>query len=416
MSVTFSFDRLPLLGLAAALFAAGWLTPETGRSQPPEGTEIGSLFPTERSAEASEIAAEALPSEGIPEDQSIAPWLDGLGAGRFAARERAAGKLLEIGPAALPALRRLEQTSDDPEVRLRAGELARQLSRGNLEARVEAFLAGEQVGFEGWNVARSILGESPSVRQLFVEMLRSHPQLVASLAGTPRDRTAAMEGVMVQVQRGMLFEQRLPNAANAFALLLPVNDPNVPMSHAYEDAVLSVLRQAAVNQLNDDPQLSGPFRALVGGWVRRTSLSNRPDVLLYALNWKIPEARPLAVETLSQTREVETLVFALQTIAQFGDPEDAQAVVSLLDDARATGQPGFAGDEILQTQVRDAAMATIAILHEVPLVAAGFPRAAEHEKYGFVAEDLGFPADEDEARQATRKKIDQILAGQQVGS
>ena len=410
MPVCFALHRHRTAWQAAFWAVVVCLGGAPGAAQPPEGTDIGSLFPTERRRAApADASAKASAAEALPEARTLEQWLDGLGAARFATRERSAAKLMEIGPAVLPALRRLGQTSDDPEVRLRAGQLARQLSRGNLQARIEGFLAGEEVGFEGWKVARSILGDSPRVRQLFVEMLRAHPQLVSSLAAGPRRRAAAMEGVMVQVQRGMLFEQRLPDAADAFALLLPANDPNVPMSRSYQDVVLSVLRKAVVNQLHEDPQLSGPFRALVGGWVRRTSLSHRQDVFVFALNWEIPEALPLAIETLEATEEPETLVFALQTIARFGEPEHDQAVASLLGDQRPAGGRAFAASEALETQVGDVAMATIAVLHDVPLVEVGFPQPAEHEKYGLAVDDLGFPAGDQQARQAAREKIDQLL-------
>ena len=414
MSVVFAFDRLPARSLGLVLAGLiGW-GPAAGSAQPPEGTEIGSLFPTQRQNKPSEPAAETPATDALPQDGSVRRWLDGLGADRFAARERAAAKLLQLGPEVLPALRRLEQNSDDPEVRLRAARLAEQLSRGNLQARIDAFLAGEPVQFEGWQVARAILGDSPSVRQLFTEMLRSHPQLVQSLAGAPRDRTAAMEMVMVKVQRGMLFQQRLPDAADAFALLLPANDPNVPMSHAYTDAVLSVLRQSVASQLNQDPQLAAPFRALVGGWVKRTSLSHRQDVLVFSLNWEIPEALPLAIKTLSETREPQTLVLALQTIARFGSAEDAQAVAPLLDDSRRASPRGFSSQQTLPPQIGDVAMATIAILNDLPVVSVGFAQPAEHPKYGLVVDDLAFP--DAQARQAARQKIDQILSGQTAES
>ena len=376
------------------------------------GGAIGQLFPsgeaTESSAEAAESRAAAA-AELLARDDRIARWIMQLGANQFAVRERATASLMSVGREAIPLMRKLAEETSDPEVRLRAAEIAEQLARSDFEARVEAFLAGDEVGFEGWNVARAILGDSPSIREVFVEMLRTHPTLVAALEGTARDRTHAMEDVITRVQQGRINEGRRPTRADALALLLPANDENVPVSPGAEQVILGVLKFEAANGLQQDPQLSGPFTALVGNWFQRTSLANRQDVLWTAMQWGLPETLPLALQTLTAANDPGTLALALQAIARFGNETHTAAVETLLGDSRPASERGFTRRDATRTEVGDVAMATIALLNDVSLGEVGFPSTATHETFGFVIEDLGFPITDEKARKAARQKVDAIL-------
>ena len=380
--------------------------------QSAERDAISELFPSGAETAASSHAASSratAAAELLARDDRIARWIAQLGADQFAARERATANLMELGPDAVPLLRQVADETGDLEVRLRASEIAEQLTQGDFEARVAAFLAGDEVGFEGWSVARAILGDSPSVREVFVEMLRTHPTLVAALEGTPRDRAVAMEEVVTRVQQGRMNEGRRPTRADALALLLPANDENVPVSRLAEEVILGVLKFEASNQLQRDAQLSRPFTALVGGWFQRTSLDNRQEVLWLAMQWDLAEILPLAVQTLTQANDAGTLALAMQVIARFGDETHTAAVVPFLDDSRPASERGFTRREATRTELGDVAMATISLLNDIPIGEVGFPPAATHETFGFIVEDLGFPVTDEKARQAVRKKIDAIL-------
>jgi hypothetical protein len=340
----------------------------------------------------------------------IEAWVESLGSKEFAARERAATHLMELGAAILPELRRLSKNSDDPEVRLRAQQIVLQMTNGDMQARMDDFLAGEDVDFEGWRLAQAVLGDSAGVRELFVEIMKMHPNVTASLEGTTRDRVMAMDGAVTQIQNAMLNERKFPTIADAFALLLPSSvDPNVPINAAFESLLLSVLQKDPVSTIGRDAQLAGPFKSLLGRWIARSTLASRDDVLWLGMSWDLKATLPLAIQTLGEANQTETLAFALQAIARFGNRDHAAFVRPLLDDTRPSSERGFARGEMARTQLGDVAMATIAVLYEMPLSEAGFGTIETHPTYGFILQEIGFPFENESKRTATRAKIDKLL-------
>lgn len=394
---------------------------ETPPSRPPaDRSEIPSLFPGGRGSAVRETAGEvtagsdrSAPGVAVPDQWRR--WIDALGADEFSVRERAAANLRKVGLAVLPELRRVAESSNDPEVRARAADLARIMTEGALNDRIDTFLSGGNPGFEGWEVARAILGDSPVVRELFVDLLRDHPDVVASLAGSAAERKQALEGATAEVQRKMRREFRPPSSSDLIALLLPANDPNVELSATVESTLLSVLRMHPASELLESPQLAPAATALIGGWVRRTGLGTRDQVLWFAMSRELEDALPVAVETLRQANNPETLTAALQAIAQFGSEKDIAAVEPLLGDQRMVSQRGLGPGNAVFTRLGDVAMATIAILGGLDLTEAGFSEAAEHPRFGFLPEEIGFPKDRPEARQKVRARIDRLIEGTKQG-
>lgn len=337
-----------------------------------------------------------------------------LGADQFARRERAAARLMEIGEPAVPRLQQAATESEDPETRLRASQIVRRLSDGDRAIRINQFLAGEEIEFEGWRVFRAILGDTGPTRQLFVDLLREHDSLLASLEQTSRDRVMALEKALADVQDKMFRKGEFPDQADTFALLLPVIDPNVPLGDGYEDAVISVLQKEAATRIKQDAPLSIPFRKLLENWAGRTGETNREEVLRVAMQWDLRDAGlVLALQTLSESNPAERVATALQAIARFGAREHLAAVRPLLEDHRTAAEGGFVDGQEAVTRVSDAAMAAIAKLSGVKLTEVGFREAAEFKVYGFLVPELGFPVDDKAARQAVRAKIDALLNGEE---
>ncbi len=368
-----------------------------------------SLFPSPPQQPEQSEAEDVVVGLSVETREQVKVWIEELGANEFATRERAATQLMEMGDPIISQLRRVAKDSGDPEVRLRANQIVKQLTRGDMKSRIEDFLAGQDVDFEGWQVTRSIIGDSDAIREVFVELIQAHPTLAASLDGTPRDRALAMDAVVTQVQDRMLVERKFPTRANAFALLLPTVDPNVPLNASFEGVLLSVLQTDAGSKIRRDAQLSGPFRFLLNRWVIRSTLASREDVLLLGMDWDVEAALPLAVQTLGEANQTEILAAALQTIARFGDRSHAEFVRPLLGDERPAAERGFARGEMIRTQIGDLAMATIAVLYDVPLSEVGFGEATVDPRRGFLVTDIGFPVDDEAPRKAARAKIDKLL-------
>lgn len=377
-----------------------------GQEKPSQLGAAESLFP--------EIAKQVPADEVQPltdeQLQQMEELIEGLGSKQFAARERAASDLLDLGKAVIPRLRSVGDEAEDPEVRVRANEIVSRLTRGDMETRIEDFMLGKDVNFAGWRVTRAMLGESLAIRELFIEIMLAHPDLTASLDGMTRDRAIAMEKVVTKIQHGMFIERKFPTRADAFALLLPTADRNVPLNAGFENLLLSVLQKEAASKIYRDAQLAVPFKRLMGEWMIRSTLSSREEVLLTGMRWGIDRALPLALQTLGEANQSEVLGIALQAIARFGTREQIEAVVPLLDDARPASEVGFAEGEAVRTHVGDVAMATIAALYEVPLEEVGFAGAKPHPTYAFIVKDLGFPLNDNAPRKAARGKIDNLLA------
>lgn len=364
-------------------------------------------FPT---ADGQQPPAAASPTDQQPPaDEQVEAWIEALGAADFAAREQAASDLMAVGDAVITRLSKVAETHSDPEVRIRASEIVKQLNRDDLKLRIDAFLAGEAVDLQGWSWMQAIMGDSISVRELFVEMLEAHPDLLASLEGTPRDRAVALEKVVSAVEFKMFVEQEFPDRADAISLLLPTVDPRVPLEGGFEDVLIAVLHKSAVSGLHRDNRLSAPFQSLLGRWLARSSLRNREDLLTYGLMWELPQTHELAMRTLKETQSSDALVLAFQAIAQYGDPDDAESLSGFLDDSRPAAELGFGGGEQWQTQIGDVAMAAIARLHDVPLTEIGFAKESLDDRFAFTPEDLGFPADDPDARQQAKTKVQKLL-------
>jgi hypothetical protein len=348
------------------------------------------------------------PIEGYSAEQ-IEQLVAELGAREFASRERAADELTGIGTAIIPRLRRVAASSDDPEIRLRATEIVRQLSEGNLQAKVEGFLAGDDVDFEGWRGIRSIFGDTPGARELFVELMRQHPTLAPSLEKETRDRAVALESVLANVQNAMTVEHRFPNRADVFALLLAGLDANIPNNATLESQMLMVLNQNPVAGIRRDWQLSRPFDSLLAVWMMRSSLAIRQELIDTGLRMDLKPTLELALQTLKESDQGSVLATALQAISRYGDQRHAFLVRDLLNDDRRIAAAGIPNGNGMTTQVRDFAMVAIAILFKRPLEEFGFRDVELHPTIGFDLTNVGFKTDEE--REAALGKIEKLFPG-----
>ncbi len=342
-------------------------------------------------------------------------WMEWLGSKNFSRRERAAEELIELGEPVVPLLRQFAKQTSNAEVKLRAESLINQLNNGDLQSRIEAFLKGEKVDFQGWNEFRLVFGDSLRARDLFIELLRNYPTLVESFDGTDRNRAQAMEKVaQTLATKRSDFRKRL-TIADAVAMLIPIASENVPLDPGYERQMLMLLRLAPASSAPNDPVIGPSFTRLLNVWVQRSTLENRESVLYYAIQANLTAAYPLAIQTLGETREPKTLATAMQVIARHKRVADQALVEPFLNDNRQLVVFLHARGKQSQVRVCDVAMATIAKLHNVPLDDIGFPRSAENSKFGFIYEDLVFneagksPTPIDQQRSNAMAKVKRLI-------
>ena len=92
------------------------------------------------------VRADQVQSDDVP-SEPVWQLFDQLASAEFAVRERAASQLTEMGVSIVPELRKLTEATTDPEVKLRAGGIIRQLTDGDAAGRIAAFLAGRTCRF-----------------------------------------------------------------------------------------------------------------------------------------------------------------------------------------------------------------------------------------------------------------------------
>ncbi len=161
--------------VTAALFLST-VMPGTPVSYAQEATEDTHAKPTENEP----LATAELSDQ---QQEMVRSAIEELASDEFATRERAATRLSELGRIVLPTLRETAKSSDDPEVRLRAAEIARKMSGGDMKARLEDFLSGKDVPMQGWRIVRALMGDSFRVRELFVGLVTDYPSLIESMNG-----------------------------------------------------------------------------------------------------------------------------------------------------------------------------------------------------------------------------------------
>ncbi|EMI28499.1 MAG: hypothetical protein CMM00_02145 [Rhodopirellula sp.] len=353
-------------------------------------------------------------TEGSGEEQEvqikIAELISQLGAPEFAVREQATAGLRKLADDALPALRTAAIEHDDLEVRLRAEDVATGIVNSAVAGRIDSFLEGEPGSFEGWEVFQRVLGDGPRLREVFVEMMLRHEDLVQALEVSTEARMAALEKVIARVQRRQLIESQLPSAPDVIAMLLCFNDPELKLSNIHEEALLRMLRMSVTAEVLRDDQLAEPFRVLLAGWIPRCNQASRPEVLWMSLQRDLERTLPFAEKIVQQPESgIDEVAFSLQLISRFGDENNVDMVRGLLGDERPVTDFEFIGDSPIQAQVRDLAAATIMILKRKPLDEIGLNPNSLHPKTGFVARDLGFPANDPEPRRKMLEALDELL-------
>ncbi|TWU07945.1 hypothetical protein [Stieleria varia] len=342
-------------------------------------------------------------------ESRIMVLIEQLGAGQFAVREQATEQLLSLGDIGLPVMRKRLSSTRDAEVRQRLERLIGQLEVTSFESRITSFLAGRQDEMTNWPIVAHLFGDSIRTREIYVRLLREYPELVDSLAGTPRELSVAIKSVESRQDEKRIGLEVMPTQIDMLAVLLPATDPAVPIDANYESRLIGLLRMNSSDELIHDRALGDRFKSLVAAWVRRSGTTHRQDVLQMTMQWNMSLGLKLALQTIEVSDDPLMLAHCFQAIAKFGDQSDAQRLSRFIDDHRPILEPLFESDGPA-VSVGDAAMAAIAVIHRVSVVRVGFAVPVEHETFGFIFDRVAYPVDAAVGRQATAKEIRSLLA------
>lgn len=302
-----------------------------------------------------------------------ARWVEELGAADFTRREAAYRELAQLGSAAKAELLVGLQTAD-PEVRWRSAQLWQAAHELDFEQRAAAWLRvptdtsddavwndqALEAEFPGWSQYRSRFGRSLPARQLFIEMHRAEPVLLAQWqanpANLPGQVTALAERLRLQVTD---LRQRRTIPFGSVATLWFLSSEQAIAWPAWEDEAVGQL--AELSRVQDELQVDSPLRQLWLAW-RRSNTDPRParerllELLRYGLR---AEAEGVAREILRDADALaESRQYALLALADSQEPADLALMSRYLEDPSPLGVY-LDKEVVIKSELRDIALAVV---------------------------------------------------------
>jgi PBS lyase HEAT-like repeat len=308
-------------------------------------------------------------AEGTPEYQAAQELVRLLGDAKFAVREAAAKKLVDLGAAAVPALAAGTKSADE-EVRTRSAALLPRAEAVGWGRRADAFLANPAASRDLPLLAdwEKLAGKPDAgTRRLYADMLRGGGSVLEAVAA---DRTAGRTALTVRA-RALLATNRakgtqveIPAGAVAAVLFAQavLRDPTPdPPADGSRHEPLYLLANPAVSAALGDEVVGPAFRRLAVAWVESRPAAEHMSALYFALlahRRPFPEADPILVRLATKHRSVQIRWVALEALGQSGTAAARAKLTELLDDKSAMYDN--LGNEGAGHEVRDCALAALA--------------------------------------------------------
>jgi hypothetical protein len=351
----------------------------------------------------SQDASEKLEAGDVGQ-QEIASLVRQLSAPRFADRQRASQRLLNVGLAAEAALRVAVQGADR-EVRDRARQILEQISAADFESRLEAFAADiegkQQHHLPAWERFSNLFGNDETARGLFVEMQRAEPQLLQMLdSGSPMIAdafTQRCEDLSTGPEAFNPDGRSGPTVGSVGTILF------VGVAADFKiDEQLGVQTFGLIQPMLQSGARRGPWgpllRRMTAEWIQK---DNGPAVafqnLWLAFSFELREGLQVAERVLkSNPPQPEVAPFAALVVAKFGGREQMPLLEPLLKDTSAVenqdneGERGGAEGEHVNAQVRDVALAALVFLSGQQLSDYGFDKSLPAHQILFQPGKYGF--------------------------
>jgi hypothetical protein len=304
-------------------------------------------------------------AEGTPEYQAATDLVKQLGDPKFAVREAAAKKLVDMGAAALPALA-VGTKSADEEVRTRSAALLPRAEAAGWARRAEAFLAAPDADrnlplLAEWD---KLLGKPDAgTRRLYADMLRGGGPLLETVAA---DRKAGLVALAAR-SRFLLDTNRVKGTqieapAGAIASVLftqaVLKDPARPGGQERTEPLFLLANPAVANALGDK-DVGPAYRRLVVAWFESRPADEIMSSLYFALlahRHPFPEADPVLIRLATKHASTQVRWVALESLGRSGTEAANAKLTELLNDT-ATMYDNLGTQA--GHQVRDCALAAL---------------------------------------------------------
>lgn len=310
---------------------------------------------------------------GTPEFEAARALVQQLGHPRFAVREAAAKRLVDMGGAALPALA-AGTTSADEEVRTRSVALLPRARAVEWGRRADAYLAdrdGKQAHDLPLRAAwdRAVGTPDAGSRKLFADMVRGSGDLLDLAARHPAAARAEIGKRSYELRAASgprATPADAPSAADVAALLLAQTAAEAgrasEIDRGYAPAYLLRTSDAAFNAPGAG-ESARAFRRLLAAWAESrpvTDIEATGCFVLVSLRHPLPEAAPQLARAARGPGDSTLAAQALAGLVRAGGPAARTALEGLLaDETPLGGQAAYEGP-----QVRDGALAALIALDE----------------------------------------------------
>jgi len=347
-----------------------------------------------------------------PTPDDVDRWIIQLSDDDYQLRKAAADQLVEAGEIARAALVKVA-AGPDPEPRFTARRLITLIDDSAFNRRLAEFAAdvdGQRgASLPGWKEFSQFVGRDAAARELFVEMQRSEPALLARTF----DSAAAGHDLNWDEQIHRLLRARIFNqpgqlaipAGSSATLLFLGSLPNANLSDGAAAGLRQLTQIPPISESLADQRVNNALRRLVCAWV--VHCPNRSNMILQQrldamFQHSLAECLPLALAMLEPKPEYLAItptqqMMAILAVGKFGSEENIAALEPFLEDAREClpRQPiNGPGSQVAAVQMRDVALAALLRLTGQEPVAYGFLHTRPHPQMLFDVTSLAMENDE----------------------
>ncbi|MFM7036272.1 MAG: hypothetical protein ACKO2L_00985 [Planctomycetaceae bacterium] len=219
--------------------------------------------------------------------------------------------------------------------------------------------------------------ESTEPRSVLLHLLRAESEVFAASIYQPGRLPELLEhrSAKLALNCNGRADQPFPTAS-ALALMLVASRAELRLLRKTSSNVSRPLEDPRFDQLLQSGRNRGVLRSIVSEWIRRPGISaDRP--LIFAIRHRLSAGRDVAVRVLQSEGRGPQVYFACMCLAALGSSQDIALLESRLQSTQVIWPPrgavanDGAVDSRLQVQTRDAALAALVHLRQIPPASVG---------------------------------------------
>ncbi len=320
-------------------------------------------------------------------------WVTQLGHDEFAMREQAAARLIELGVASIPALEQ-GQRSLSREIQYRSQMILSLVAEVDFQRRLQEFERDtdpdQDYGLPGWPAFRDAAGHTPSARALFVAMQEVEPHLLSALGGDAKRLNSALTSRCETLRLGAQFGRSQVQLGTIAALLFVAVQDGSEITPLVRASVYMLCADSSFEAAIESGAMREVLVSLVERWLEREPLQSSSYALHLGLSHNIHSSAGRAREVLKLPAASPTdRLFACLCLAKFGEAADLGLLETLLEDLNVCAQTQVDA-QIVVTEMRDVALASLVHLSGQSFEDYGFDRLQKNKKQVFDLPSLGF--------------------------